>query len=251
MDGARSKRVSLTGIEAPSVLPSHAALNASLSSRRERLRVLVAMLMEHGGLMVFLLVGTAAHGYLLDAAFGRQASPSALRLLLLIGPLVFAPIGELIAIEARQARWRRLGLGIAAAAAATHLLVDVACLAHVDLLRRQPLWVAGSLLSMIVMGLVLRFALRSLAADAIVTLVDVTSQRASWAQRVERELWLVGGTPVSMLLVSLAFVAMALVGLTRTPGSWPKLLGAALFFVACAAVALRMGWERRRSLGGG
>ncbi len=251
MDGVESKGVSLTGIEAPSVLPSHAALNASLSSRRERLRVLFAMLMEHGGLMVFLLVGTAAHGYLLDAAFGRQASPSALRLLLLIGPLVFAPIGELIAIEARQARWRRLGLGIAAAAAATHLLVDIACLAHVELARRQPLLLAGSLLSTIVMGLVLRFALRSLAADAIVTLVDVARPGASWAQRVERELWLLGGTPVSMLLVSIAFVIMALVGLVRAPDSWPKLLGAALFFAACAAVALRMGWERRRSLGGG
>jgi hypothetical protein len=148
-------------------------------------------------------------------------------------------------------RWRRVGLGIAALAAAAHLLVDIALLAHVELARRQPLLLAGSLLSTIVMGLVLRFALRSLAADAIVTLVDVARPGASWAQRVERELWLLGGTPVSMLLVSLAFVTMALVGLVRAPDSWPKSLGAALFFAACAAVALRMGWERRRSLGGG
>lgn len=200
--------------------------------------------------MVFVLLGVLGQLALLDALRGAGFHPPELaRLALLIGPAVLAPIGEMLAVESARWRVQRAGLWITLAASAVSLALDLGCLALPWSIARWEVPLASVVPSALVMGGSLAFAARSLAVGRVLThREDLASPPRSFSHAVLREAWLFGGTAIALITVSLAFVAMALVGLARAPDAWVKLTLSGGFFAACALVGARMGLDRRAAL---
>lgn len=206
------------------------------------------MLTRHRGLMIFLLFAVVGHASLIERWFGRAAPLWQVGFALILAPIVLVLLGEWIAEDATTTKWQRGGWGLAVVGAAWHLVLDVACL---TLPRSGTQWwfsVAGAAAGAIVMTLALRRAWRGF--------VDPEAPDANPAQaspdegllgRCGRELALFGGTPVALLLVSLGFVAMAVIGLLKHPWNQGSLFGG-LFFACCGAIAVWMGLDRRAML---
>ena len=155
--------------------------------------------------------------------------------------------GEWIAEDAWATKWQRLGWGMAVLGAVWHLVLDGACL---TLPRSSTFeWkasVAGAAVGALIMALVLRRAWRGLRdPDAPEPDPAAVAPDESSLGRLARELALFGGTALAVLLISLGFVALAVMGIIQHPERSGPLIGGAGFFALCAAAAVGMGVERR------
>lgn len=208
------------------------------------------MLTRHHGLLVLLLFAVAAHASLVERWFGRQPPGFQIGFALLFAPILLVLLGEWIAGDAQTTTWQRRGWMVAGVGAAWHWVLDLASLS----LLGQPglptgLLLGGVAVGALVMGLVLRRAWRGVFRPDVPDMdpSQVVEEESLWA-RAQREATLVGGTPLTLFLISLGFVAMAALGLMRSPDAWPKLLSAGGFFALCGAIAVWMGLERRAML---
>lgn len=192
--------------------------------------------------MVIVLLGVLSS---LVALNGLALRP-ALLVLLTMGVPALAAAGELIAFDARSTRQRTFGLSLEALCAAVHIALQLGALRAPWIERRWELIVALSAANIVVMGLALRFALRSLALDAVSAPADdLRIAPRSLAHRIERELSLFGGTAVSFTLCSAAFVLFAARAIAVNPALWSKLLMSLLFFTVCAITSVKFGLDRR------
>lgn len=213
------------------------------------------MLIRHRGLIIFLLFAVVGHAQLLDLWLGppaqREPPMRELGFALIFAPILLVLVGEWIADEASSRRGERLGWGITLAGAVWHLGLDLLCLMLPW--RGAAEWrfgLLGAAVGAIVMGLVLRRALRGLRAQDPSEEPDpaVAPPGEGVLGRLGREAALVGGTPIAVGLISLGFVGMAIVGAVRRPDGLGVLLASGGFFVLCAAVAVWMGLSRRAML---
>lgn len=199
------------------------------------------MLHRNLALLLVFLFSVAGHATLLEALTHRQEPLWHAGIFLLMAPMLGLLIGGFLVEDGRRA-----GLYVSAASAALHLLLDLACAA---LLWLRPLeWrfgVASAAVGALGAGWLLRQSLRGLHPPP-------PDESGGPVPRWRHELDLLGGNAIGLTLLSLGFVAAGLYGvLARLARGWDvdaRLLGAVLFFAACAAVGAWMGLERRAAL---
>lgn len=208
------------------------------------------MLTRHQGLLIFLLLAVAAHAGLVEGWFGRQPPGFQIGFAVLFAPIVLVLLGEWIAGDATTSVWQRRGWLLAMIGALWHLALDAASLSLLgDPKQSRGLLLLGVGLGALVMALALRRAWRGFwAPDAPEPDPTKATRDESLWGRMQREATLFGGTPIALCLISLGFVAMAGLGILRSPQAWPKLLGAGGFFALCGVVGVWMGLERRAML---
>lgn len=203
---------------------------------------------------MLLFPAVAAHSLLMDRWFARQPPGSYVGFAVLFAPILLVLVGEWIATDAGTQHWGRRGFAVVALGALWHLMLDGACLGAVR--GSQALWsVLSVLLGGAIMALIFRGALRGMADPAAALAgpkigpdIGPATHAGGWVDRCAREASLFGGTAIALVLVSMAFVAMAAVGLWRHPREVAGILAAGGFFLLCGAVGVWMGLDRRALL---
>lgn len=204
------------------------------------------MFSRHVGLKIFLLAGVPGQAQLFEQLTNRQEPGWSVGLVLIIGAIVSVLLGEWLADDSVQRRWRLLGWAVAATGAGVHLLLDAACVMLLWLPVEHPVWLlAGVGIAAVVMVIQLVLAVAGLR-DPTREYPTVPAGHGR-AGAFVREVSLFGGTPIAVTAVGVGMVAMACVGLYRR-GWNGKVVWAAAFFLACAVCGLAMGIERRASL---
>lgn len=210
------------------------------------------MLTRHPGLFIVLLFSVAAHASLTDRWFAHVPHGKQLGFALLFAPILIVMLGEWIAQDATGVVWRRRGSALALTGALLHLLLDGASLALLGQRLASPWLVglgggAGALL----MAWIAYRAWRGVVSPGGHESSEdpaASPPPAGWLPRLLREASLFGSTAAMVCLVGLGMVALAAVGLWRHPEAWPKMIGAASFFILCALVGVWMGLDRRAML---
>ncbi|MBL8678653.1 MAG: hypothetical protein JNK05_05785 [Myxococcales bacterium] len=209
------------------------------------------MLVDHGGAIVWMLLGLAGQAVWVEAVLGRANAGLWfwLKALLLVVPIAVAPLSELVAREASSSAMRRWALWVCAFATSLYLAVN-ACAATLPLLTSgREFALASTLGGTIVAGLTLRWAVRSLATGSIAAPFDDLHEKPrSWAHAIEREASLFGGTALTMTTFAICFVVLGFVALVRQPEQWSKSAIVIVFFALCGLVVARTGLDRRAAL---
>lgn len=211
------------------------------------------MLVDHSGVMVWLLAGLVGQVMWVEAALGRTntAGMRWLKAFVLIVPIVVAPLSELVARESGSRPMQRRALWVCVASTGLYLAIN-ACVATLPWISNAgEVGVACTVAATIVAGLTLRWAVRSIATGSIAAPYDdLRAKPRSWAHAIEREAGLLGGTSLSMTAVSIALVAAGGVGLWTRPDQRVQSVAVTLFFALCGFVAFKSGLDRRSALRG-
>lgn len=201
-------------------------------------------------LKVPLLLAVVGQAELFEALTHRQPPWWQVGIAFTIGAVVTPLLGEWLAEDATTVRWRRVGWTLAAGGALGHLLLDAACIALPWVAPAWRIGLAGALVGALIMALLLRRYLSALRHPLALAPPPWIPSGDGWLARVWRGASQLGGTAIMLTIISLAFVAAALIGLIGRPEArldW-RLWLALLFFAGCALVGVWMGLERRALL---
>jgi|LNFM01.1.fsa_nt_gb hypothetical protein len=210
------------------------------------------MLVEHVGLMLWLMLGAVGQAAWAEAVLGRNSGAGWvlwLKALLLIGPIVLTPMSELVAREASDQRVRLWALWVCVGATSVYLTLNVCCAMLPWRLEEPALVLASTVPSTVVAGLCLRWALRSIVTGTDGGPYDDLRERPrSWAHAIERESSLLGGTALSMAILSFSLAGLAAAGLWNKPDRWREVGSTLVFFTVCGLVSVKIALLRRATM---